>query len=148
MQGVQYLERTFKTDWRTGLRKFVGGGVTWSVHPGGGSLLMVDCADEKMLAQLQEIFRGFAEVEAAKQGKADRVQSKEYRGVTVWTFGPQECHAVIGQPARAGQPQGAAPGRAGPACGRQRREPGRRARVPGRPQGRRAPARRPWPSST
>jgi hypothetical protein len=97
VQAVQYLERSFQTDWRTGLRKFVAGGVTWSVHPGGGSLVIVDAADEKMLSQLHEIFRGFAEVEAAKQGKADRVQSKEYRGVTVWTFGPQECHAVVGK---------------------------------------------------
>ena len=97
VQVVEYLERTFQTDWQTGLRKFLAGGVTASIHPKGGVLVIVDAEDEKMLGQLHEIFRGFAEVEAAKQGKADRVQSKEYRGVNAWTFGPNECHAVVGK---------------------------------------------------
>lgn len=96
-EGIRYLERSLRTDWRTGLRKLVSGGVTWSVHPGGGSLLIVDADSEPMLNQLHEIARGIAQVEAAKQGNADRVQSKEYRDVTAWTFNGKEAHALVGK---------------------------------------------------
>ncbi len=92
----RYLERSLKLDWKTGLKKFFGGGVTISVHPKEAVLLVVECEDQAMLEQLHEIVRGFAQVDAAQKGESDRVKSKEYRGVTAWSFGPDEQHCVIG----------------------------------------------------
>jgi hypothetical protein len=96
LAGVDYLEKALKTDWRTGLRKLVGGGITVSVHPKNAALFIVECEDPKMLAQLHEIFLGIARVEAAKQGKPDRVASSQYRDATCWTFDGKEAHAVVG----------------------------------------------------
>jgi len=96
-QLVEFLEKSLQTDWPTGVKKFFGGGLTVSVHPGGGVLLAVDSEDEGMLQQVHEIFRGIATLEAAKQKQPNRVKSTQYRGVTTWSFAPQEAHCLIGR---------------------------------------------------
>lgn len=96
VKAVDYLERGLRVDWQTGLKKFFGGGLTISVHPHDAVLMAVDCEDEAMLKQLQEIVRGFAQMQGAQQGDAERVKSREYRGVTGWSFGPGESHCLIG----------------------------------------------------
>ncbi len=93
---VNYLEMMIATDWQTALRGAIGGGVTLAANAGGDVLLIVDAKDEKTLGQLHELFLGFARGEADKQGHPDRVTSKEYRGVTGWTFGGDEAHAIVG----------------------------------------------------
>jgi hypothetical protein len=95
-QVVKYLEFTLGTDWRKGLYKLLGGGITWAVTPNGASLLVIDAEDAKMLQQLHEVFLTFAKAEAEKRGKPQRVASAEYRGVTGWTFAPDEAHAILG----------------------------------------------------
>jgi hypothetical protein len=40
--------------------------------------------------------QSFARDDAAKDGDADRIRSVEYRGVTGWSFGPNEAHAIVG----------------------------------------------------
>lgn len=96
-QGVEFLEKSLRMDWISGVKKFFSGGLTVSVHPQEAVLIAVDCESEGMLAQLHEIFRGIATFEAGKQKQPNRVQSTEYRGVTTWSFGPQEVHCVIGR---------------------------------------------------
>lgn len=96
-QGVQFLEKSLQIDWVAGVKKFLGGGLTISVHPKEALLLAVDCEDPEMLQQLHELLRGFASIEAAKQKQANRVKSTEYRGQTCWSFGPQEAHCLIGR---------------------------------------------------
>jgi len=96
LQVVKILEATMATDWRTGLTKSVGGGVTLAACPGDVVLLMVDAQDADTLKQLHEIFLSFARGEAQKQGQPDRVVSAEYRGVQGWTFNGKEAHAIIG----------------------------------------------------
>ena len=93
---VDYLEARLRVDWPTGIRKLVGGGVTLAVVPGEGALLVIDAEDGELLEKLHEIVRTFAEAEAANQGQPDRVRSAEYRGVTGWTFGGDEAHAIVG----------------------------------------------------
>ena len=93
---IEFLELRLGTDWRMGLRKLVGGGVTFAVGPKESVLLMIDAKDAKMLGELNEIIVGFAREEAEKQGNPGRVGSAEYRGVTAWTLGPNQAHAVIG----------------------------------------------------
>jgi len=94
--AVRYVETMLETDWQTGLKKLVGGGVTMAIGPNGGTLLVADSTDEKLLTGLNQILVGFARDEAKKDNNPDRVQSRNYQGVRVWTLGPNEYHAIIG----------------------------------------------------
>jgi hypothetical protein len=94
---VSFLEITLGTDWRTGLAKLTGGGITLAVCPEDTVLLIIDSEDEYMLAQLHEIFLNIARSEAEKEGQADLVASTQYEDVTAWTFNGKEAHAIIGK---------------------------------------------------
>ena len=94
---VRYLETTLGTDWRTGLAKLTGGGVTLAICPEDTVILIVEAQDEQMLNQLHEIFLNFAKAEADKQGQPGRVASTQYGDVTAWTFDGKEAHAIIGK---------------------------------------------------
>ena len=93
---VEYLELQLGSDWQTGVRKLLGGGVTLAVTQDGAVTVIAESEDAKMLAQLHELFLGFAKAEAAKQDDTNRVASRKYKGVTVWTFGGDEAHAIVG----------------------------------------------------
>jgi hypothetical protein len=93
---ITFLETTLDTDWRTGLVKLTGGGITLAVCPQDTVLLIIDAEDQTMLNRLHEVFLGIARSEAEKKGQADRVASTEYKDVTVWTFDGKEAHAIIG----------------------------------------------------
>jgi hypothetical protein len=93
---IGYLERTLGTDWKTGLRKLLGGGVTFAAGPDGGVLLMVDAEDGHLLSQLHDVLLGVARNQAQQQGQPQRVVSVDYRGVAGWTFGGGEAHAILG----------------------------------------------------
>ena len=92
---VRYLESKLNTDWQTGLRKLLGGGVTFAVLPGDAVLLGVDAKDPELLEQLHEIVLNFSRDEARRQGEPERVKSADYRGLTGWTFGGSEAHVLI-----------------------------------------------------
>jgi hypothetical protein len=94
---VKLMEITLGTDWRTGLAKLTGGGITFAVCPEDTVLLIVDAEDENMLKQLHEMLLNMARSEAEKQGQPDRVASKQYQGVEAWTFNGKEAHAIIGK---------------------------------------------------
>ena len=94
---VRYLEATLGTDWRTGLAKLTGGGITLAVCPGEMVILIVEAEDGQMLNRLHEIFLTNARSEARKQGRPDRVASTQHQDVTVWTFNGEEAHAIIGR---------------------------------------------------
>lgn len=95
-QGIDYLESRLDTDWRSGLEKLVGGGITLAATPSGGSLLMVESRDAKMLGRLHEIVRQFVQTQAGKKDESARVHSSQHQGVAIWSFGPNEFHAVVG----------------------------------------------------
>lgn len=94
--GVAFLEARFGLKWPEALHKLLDGGVSLSVHPHEGVLVIADGKDEKLLGQLHDVFLGIARAEASKAGQPDRAKSKEYQGQTIWTFAPGETHAVIG----------------------------------------------------
>jgi len=94
---IRYLEATLETDWRTGLGKLTGGGITLAVCPQDTVIAIVDAEDERMLQRLHDLFVSFARGEADKQGKPQRVASSEYAGVTTWTFDGTEAHAIAGK---------------------------------------------------
>jgi hypothetical protein len=94
---ARYLETELGTDWRTGLARLTGGGVTFAICPQDTVILIVEAQDEQILNQLNEIFLNFAKADADKQGQPDRVASKQYEDVTAWTFDGKEAHAIIGK---------------------------------------------------
>jgi hypothetical protein len=94
---VKFLETSLDTDWRTGLAKLTGGGVTFAVCPQDTVLLIVDAEDEHMLQRLHEIFLSLARSEAEKQGQPGKVATTQYQDVAAWTFDGKEAHAIIGK---------------------------------------------------
>jgi hypothetical protein len=94
---VRFLETTLDTDWRTGLAKLTGGGITLAVCPEDTVLLIIDAEDEHMLERLHEVLLNIARSEAEKQGQPGRVASTQYEDVTAWTFNSEEAHAIIGK---------------------------------------------------
>jgi len=86
---VNFAERQFKTDWQTVLRRALGGGVTWAVEPGGGSLLIIDTLDA-------DVPRGFHDLAVLVAG-GNKLASVEHRGVTIWSLGPKVAHAIVGR---------------------------------------------------
>ena len=94
---INFIEITLDTDWRTGLAKLTGGGITFAVCPEDTVLLIIDAEDEHMLERLHEFFLNIARAEAEKKGQSNQVASTEYDGVTAWTFNGEEAHAIIGK---------------------------------------------------
>ncbi len=98
MGVLGYLEAMVGAQWKTVLRKVVGGGVTLAADAQGTVRLIVDAEDPQMLEKLHEVLLAIARGEAEKQGQPGRVASAEYRGVTGWTFGGgDEAHAIVGK---------------------------------------------------
>ncbi|MHB8901483.1 MAG: hypothetical protein ACYC6Y_22255 [Thermoguttaceae bacterium] len=95
-QIVGFLEAHLGTDWKTAARSLLGGGATLAAYPDKSILLVVDSNDAAMLEKFREFATLAAKGEAAKNGNPEAVQSGEYRGMTGWTFGKKEAHAVIG----------------------------------------------------
>ena len=94
---ISFIETTLGTDWRTGLGKLTGAGITLAVCPEDTVLLIIDAEDDQMLERFHEFFLNVARSEAEKKGKFDIVASKEYDGVTAWTFDGKEAHTIIGK---------------------------------------------------
>jgi hypothetical protein len=96
---INFMEITLDTDWRTGLAKLTGGGVTFAICPEDTVILIIDAEDEDMIQKLHEILLNMARSEAEKKEQPNRVASTEteYQGVTAWTFNGEESHAIIGR---------------------------------------------------
>ncbi|MCP4259250.1 MAG: hypothetical protein GY774_17335 [Planctomycetes bacterium] len=94
---VSFIETTLETDWRTGLGKLTGAGITIALCPEETVFLMIDAEDEQMLERFHEFFFNVARSEAEKKGKYNIVKSKEHEGLTVWTFDGKEAHTIIGK---------------------------------------------------
>ena len=94
---VRYLETALDTDWRSGLKNLIAGGLTLALCPEETVVLIADAEDERLLAKLHEILLTFARSEAEKEGQPERVVSTQYRDITAWTFGGDEAHAIVGK---------------------------------------------------
>jgi hypothetical protein len=93
---VGYFEASLGTDWKTATRTLLGGGATLAAYPDQSVVLVVDSKDAELLEKFRDFTTTAAKGEAAKNGNAADINSREYRGVTGWTFGKKEAHAVIG----------------------------------------------------
>lgn len=94
---VRFMETALGADWRTALGRLTGAGITLAVCPDQTVMLIIDAEDEEMLARLHEMLLNIARSEAEKKGRPGLVESKQYGGVTVWTFDGKEAHAIIGK---------------------------------------------------
>jgi hypothetical protein len=94
--AVRYLEGSLNTDWRQAVQKLLGGGLTLAAMPNGSVLLVADTEDKELLERLHGILLGFAKGDAANKGKPERVTSEKYHKATLWTFGGDEWHAIVG----------------------------------------------------
>jgi hypothetical protein len=94
---IKFLETTLETDWRTGLGKLAGGGITIAVCPQDTVVAIIDAEDEVILKRLHETFLNIARAEAQKQGQPEKVASREYAGTTAWTFDGKEAHVILGK---------------------------------------------------
>jgi hypothetical protein len=94
---LKFMEAALGTDWRTALAQLTGGGITLAVCPQDTVVGVIDAEDEPILGRLHETLLNITRGEAQKQGRPERVASKEYGGVTVWTFDGEEAHALIGK---------------------------------------------------
>ncbi len=97
LSGIKFLETSLETDWRTGLARLTGGGITFAVCPQDTVVAIIDAEDEGLLQKLHEIILNITRSEAEKQGRVERVTSREYAGVTAWTFDGKEAHAILGK---------------------------------------------------
>jgi len=94
---ISFIETTLGTNWRTALAKLTGAGITLAVCPEDTVFLIIDAEDEQMLERFHEFFINVARSEAEKKGKYNIVKSKEYQGLTAWTFDGKEAHTIIGK---------------------------------------------------
>jgi hypothetical protein len=94
---IKFLETTLETDWRTGLGRLAGGGITVAVCPEDTVVAVVEAEDEAMLTRLHETLLTISRAEAQNQGQPEKVASREYAGVTAWTFDGKEAHALVGR---------------------------------------------------
>jgi hypothetical protein len=94
---VRAMETELGTDWRTALGKLTGGGITLAVCPDEIVMLIVDAEDADLLGRLHEMLLSMARSEAEKKGQPGSVESKQYGGITAWTFDGKEAHAIIGK---------------------------------------------------
>ena len=94
---IKFLETSLETDWRTALGRLTGGGITVAVCPQDTVVAIADAQDEQVLQKLHEIFLNITRGQAEQQGHPEKVASKEYGGVTAWTFDGKEAHAIIGK---------------------------------------------------
>jgi len=94
---VRFLETRLGTDWKDGLHKLLGGGVSLAANTDGGLLFIVDAEDEQLLTKFHDIALNFAKGQAGKPGHPQQVTSEDYRGTAIWRLGPEEAHAVVGK---------------------------------------------------
>jgi hypothetical protein len=97
INGIKLLETSLETDWRTGLGRLTGGGITIAVCPQDTVVAIVDAEDERILQKLHEIILNITRSQAEQQGHPEKVASREYGGVTAWTFDGKEAHAIVGK---------------------------------------------------
>ena len=96
MNLAGYFAQRFKTDLPGMLGKLTGGGATLAVGPGERALLIVEAEDAAILKEVHDFFLLIARGEAGQQGQPERVKSADYRGVTGWSFAPNQAHAIVG----------------------------------------------------
>lgn len=93
--GVALIEARMNAKWPRIVRDLAG-----SLHFGfdaesNAALLILRAKNKETLAKLHATLVDLVELDATSKGKPSPVKSREYQGVTGWTFGDKEYHAVV-----------------------------------------------------
>jgi hypothetical protein len=95
--AVEMFEARLGVKWEPALRDLVGGGIYVAIDPAiGGGVVIVKPRKPELLARLHDTFKELIESQAAAGGRDSPIKSRDYKGVTGWSFGPGEAHAVVG----------------------------------------------------
>lgn len=94
--GVALLEAKLGVGWQTAVRELLGGGIAVCGDPASQSgFLTLRCRQPELLKKLNAAVLEFIEADAKNNGVPSPVKSQEHRGVTRWSFGPNECHIIL-----------------------------------------------------
>lgn len=93
--GIGLLEARLGTDWRTLVRD-LSGGVTLCADPAGQSgFVAIRARRPELLKQLNAAVSDFIAADAQSHGRPSPLKAEEHRGITGWSFGPNECHIIL-----------------------------------------------------
>lgn len=94
--GVAMLEAKLGVDWQAAVRDLLGGGIAVCGDPASQSgFLALRCRQPELLKKLNAAVSEFIEADAKSKGRPSPIKSQEHRGVTGWSFGPNECHIIL-----------------------------------------------------
>ena len=92
---VGLVEVHTKKDRWTLLKQVFGGGLFAAALPRGEVIVIAEAQDGQLLRDVHEFLLGLAKLDAENKGQPNRVRSADYRGITAWTFGGDEIHAIV-----------------------------------------------------
>src|SRR5262245_53147066 len=95
---VSYLETKLGTNWRQAISDLTAGGAVFAIRPGQPDyvLVVLRTKDADLLERTNRLLIEMVEKDAQDKGHESPVKSKEYKGVTAWTLGKDESHAILG----------------------------------------------------
>lgn len=94
--GVALLEAKLGIGWQVAVRDLLGGGIAVCGDPASQSgFLALRCRQPELLKKLNAAVSEFIEADAKNKGQASPIKSQDHRGVTGWSFGPNECHIIL-----------------------------------------------------
>ncbi len=94
--AVEMFEGKLGVKWEPALRDLVGGGVYVGIDLAAGGVLIVKPRKAELLTKLHDTFKELIEADAAGNGRESPIKSQDYKGVTGWSFGSGEAHAIVG----------------------------------------------------
>jgi hypothetical protein len=97
-QVVDVVAQQLGTTWDKGLRDLTGGGVVLAVEGKDKPervFLLVTPGDADFLKRAHAKLLELARQDAATKGRPDPVKESEYRGITGYSVGAQEAHAIV-----------------------------------------------------
>lgn len=90
---VSLIEGQVGTSWKDLVRQIAS--VHFAADGPGNALLILRAEDAAVLRKFHDSIQQLVEADAANRGDSNRVQSSDYRGHAVQSFGPNQSHALI-----------------------------------------------------
>ncbi|MGE0609566.1 MAG: DUF3352 domain-containing protein [Pirellulales bacterium] len=95
-QAVAHFEGKMGTDWQSGLRKLIGGGMQIGFDPVSmGPLLVVRAQDAEFLKKLHASVVETIEADRKNRGEESPIKTEEFRGYQGYSFAPGESHVLV-----------------------------------------------------
>lgn len=97
--GAAFVSAILETTWDEGLRKLAGGGMTLAVEAQPGEapwgFLAVTPTDPAFLNRAHAKLLELARNDAKTKGNPDPIRETEHRGVTIFSAGKDQAHAIV-----------------------------------------------------